>query len=376
MQNDTLLKHSKHKTLVLILAASAACVAGAVFALRRDPMSMIVAAGVPFLPTLAEKAASIDRAEIERGGKSLVLVRAGGDTDEWTLESRDGYPARLEELKAIVSGLAGMRIDQRMTALPERHGELGLSWPDAEGRAARVRLLAGGEVVADCIAGDERANPRAQFVRLAAEPQTFRVLGSIAVDTDTRRWVDAELLSLPEGEVDSVLINGLEVKATVGADGRKSYAATEAGALVTAGEFEWADLRKAAAVRSLPGWLARLELEDVRKATGGAADPAISPIFDMVRGTLKVNAVRDGDAVWISFEATPREGAPSAEEVNAKRKHAGDPFVPDWAEFARKHAGWEYKLPGWKVTALEESLTTPATRGDPNQPVRIQSARD
>ena len=57
MQNDTLLKHSKHKTLVLILAASAACVAGAVFALRRDPMSMIVAAGVPFLPTLAEKAA-------------------------------------------------------------------------------------------------------------------------------------------------------------------------------------------------------------------------------------------------------------------------------------------------------------------------------
>jgi hypothetical protein len=80
--------------------------------------------------------------------------------------------------------------------------------------------------------------------------------------------------------------------------------------------------------------------------------------------------------VWISFEATPREGAPSAEEVNAKRKHAGDPFVPDWTEFARKHTGWEYKLPGWKVTALEESLTTPASRGDPNQPVRIPSARD
>jgi hypothetical protein len=376
MQNDTLLKHSKHKTLVLILAASAACVAGAVFALRRDPMSMIVAAGVPFLPTLADKAASIDRAEIERGGKSLVLVRAGGGTDEWTLESRDGYPARFEELKGIVSGLATMRIDQRMTALPERHAELGLAWPDAAGRAARVRLLAGGEVVADVVVGDERANPRAQFARMADEPQTFRALGSIVVDTDTRRWVDAELLSLPEGEVDSVLVDGLEVKATVAADGAKSYAANEAGALVTAGGFEWTDLRKAAAVRSLPGWLARLELADVRKATEGAVDPAISPTFDMVRGTLKVRAVRDGDGVWISFEATPKEGAPSAEEINARRKHAGDPFVPDWAEFARKHAGWEYKLPAWKVTSLEEALKTPATRGDPSQPVRIPSARD
>ncbi len=376
MQNQTLLKNSKHKTMVMILATSLACVGAAVIALRRDAMFPVVAGGVPLLPTLADKAASIDRAEIERGGTSLVLVRAAGAADEWTLASRDGYPARFEELKGIVSGLATMRIDQRMTALPERHAELGLAWPDAEGRAARVRLLAGGEVVADVVVGDERANPRSQFARMADEPQTFRALGSIVVDTDTRRWVDAELLSLPEGEVDSVLIDGLEVKATVGADGRKSYAATEAGALVTAGDFEWTDLRKAAAVRSLPGWLARLELEDVRKATGGAVDPAISPTFDMVRGTLKVNAVRDGDGVWISFEATPKEGAPSAEEINARRKHAGDPFVPDWTEFARKHAGWEYKLPAWKVASLEEALKTPATRGDPNQPVRIPSARD
>jgi len=376
MQDTTLLRTSRQKTLVLILASSAACLAAAVFALRQDGVFAIASDGAPFLPALAGKAASIDRAEFERGGKSIVLVRTGGAADEWSLESRGGYPARFEELKAIVSGLAAMRIDQRMTALPERHGELGLAWPDAEGRAARVRLLAGAETVVDCVVGDERANPRAQFVRAFDAAQTYRVLGSVFVDNETRRWVDAELLSIPEGEVEAVLVDGLEVKAVVGADGRRSFTAHEAGALVTAGEFEWTDLRKAAAARSLPGWLARLELEDVRKATGGAADPAISPTFDMVRGTLKVNAVRDGDGVWISFAATAKEGAPSADEINARRKYAGDPFVPDWSEFARKHAGWEYKLPGWKVTSLEEALRTPATRGDPNQPVRIPSARD
>ena len=87
--------------------------------------------------------------------------------------------------------------------------------------------------------------------------------------------------------------------------------------------------------------------------------PAISPEFDMVRGTLKVNAVRDGDAVWISFEAKPKDGAPSAAEINAKKKYPGDPYVPDWAEFAAKHAGWEYRLPVWKLNSLEEAGKIP-----------------
>jgi hypothetical protein len=30
----------------------------------------------------------------------------------------------------------------------------------------------------------------------------------------------------------------------------------------------------------------------------------------------------------------------------------------------------------WKLTSLEEALKTPAAEGDPNQPMRVPSARD
>ena len=343
------------------------------FAVTRGTGTAEAEPGGPFVAGLADAQAGIDRIEIERGGKTLVLARAG---DAWTVASRDGYPARFEEVKALVSGLASLKTEQKMTARKERHGELALAWPDDSGRGAKVRVLAGERAVAELVLGEERANPRAQFVRRADEDQCWRVLGSVMADLDTRRWVDAELLSLPEAEVDAVTVNGLELKGTAGADGRKAFTAVESAAPVAAGDFEWTDLRKAAAIRTLPGWLARLELEDVRKATGGTVDPAISPTFDMVRGTLEVRAVRDGDGVWISFEATPKAGAPSADEINAKRRYPGDPFVPDWTEFAKKHAGWEYKLPAWKLTSLEEAMKTPAAAGDPTQPMRLPSARD
>jgi hypothetical protein len=153
------------------------------------------------------------------------------------------------------------------------------------------------------------------------------------------------------------------------------------------GTVQWTDARKEVATRTLPNWLSRLELDDVRRAKGGAPDPTLSATFDMVRGTLKVNAVRDASdpgAVWISFEAAPKEGAPSADEINAKKKYPGDPYIPDWKAFAAKHAGWEYKLPGWKLNALEEAAKLPdeaadgatGSAADPNQPTRIPSARD
>jgi hypothetical protein len=81
--------------------------------------------------------------------------------------------------------------------------------------------------------------------------------------------------------------------------------------------------------------------------------------------------------VWISFAAKPKDGAPSAAEINAKKKYPGDPYVPDWTEFAAKHAGWQYKLPAWKLNSLEEANRIPAASeqpADPTAPTVIPSA--
>jgi len=393
----------KSKQLAVIVALAAISVGGAYLALSKGgSKSSEIARGEPFLPQVAEVAPKVVRIELERGGAGETTRRElRKEGDGWILVTSDGYPVRFEEVKGLVAGLTSLKIDDRMTAKKERHGELGLAWtaetPDSSGRGARVRLYtsnpdsaeAGSAApVVDVVLGEERANPRAQFVRRFSEDQCWRVLGSVLVDIDPRRWVEAELLAIPDGEVRGVTFNGLTLVGTEGADGRVTYAAAEnatpLAALATeSGTVQWTDARKEVATRTLPNWLSRLELDDVRRAKGGAPDPTLSATFDMVRGTLKVNAVRDASdpsAVWISFEAAPKEGAPSADEINAKKKYPGDPYIPDWKAFAAKHAGWEYELPGWKLNALEEATKLPdeatGDGADPNQPTRIPSARD
>lgn len=358
----------KTKTLGVVIGIAALSIAGAYFALSKGTKTAEFQPGGVFFEGLEAKAGSIDRIELERSGKRLEVVRDGS---MWKLASSDGYPARFEEVKGLVTGLAGLKADQKMTARKERHAELGLAWPDEKGKGARARLLSGSDVVADVILGEERANPRAQFVRRESEEQTWRVLGSVLIDIEPRRWTDAELVALPEGEVRGVKFNGLDITGEPNAEGRVDYKVVEGSPMVAASEFEWTPTRRTVALRTLPSWLARLELDDVRKAKGGTPDAALSPEFDMVRGTLKINAVRDGDAVWFSFVATPKEGAPSAAEINAKKKYPGDPYVPDWKEFAAKHAGWEYKLPTWKLNSLEEAAKVPAdAEKDPRDPTK------
>ena len=378
----------KSKTLVIVLAVAAASVGGAYLALSKGRSSWEkVVRGEPFLPTITDLAPKLVKIELMRGKDRRELRKIG---ETWTLVTSDGYPVRFEEVKGLVAGLSSLKTDDRMTAKKERYGELALAWtaetPDESGRGARVRLFTstdeGAAPEVDVVLGEERANPRAQFVRRFSEDQCWRVLGSVLVDIEPRRWVEAELLSIPDGEVRGVTFNGLTLVGTEGADGRVTYAAAEpASPLAAPGTFQWTDARKEVAIRTLPNWLARLELDDVRRQKVATPDPALSASFDMVRGTLKVNAVRDGDSVWISFEAAPKEGAPSADEINAKKKYPGDPYIPDWKAFAAKHAGWEYKLPAWKLTSLEEASKVPdegdgTEPADPNQPTRIPSARD
>jgi len=364
----------KTQTLAIVLGVAAASIGGAYFAISRGTKTAEFQPGDIFFADLAAKSGSVDRIELERSGKRIGLVREG---TEWRLATSDGYPARFEDIKGLVSGLAGLKGDQKMTARKERHGELALAWPDESGRGARVQLFAGQDAVLDVVLGEERANPRSQFIRRGTEDQTWRVLGSVLVDIEPRRWTEAELLAIPDGEVRGVMVNGLHIAGEEGADGKVSYKVVESSPLVVATEFDWTPTRRTTALRTMPSWLSRLELDDVRKAKGGAPDPAISPEFDMVRGTLKVNAVRDGDAVWISFEAKPKEGAPSAAEINARKKYPGDPYVPDWTAFAAKHAGWEYRLPAWKLNSLDEANKLPAESPqavDPTAPTVIPSA--
>jgi hypothetical protein len=207
--------------------------------------------------------------------------------------------------------------------------------------------LAGNETVADIILGEERANPRAQFVRREAEDQCWRVLGSVLVEIEPRRWVDAELLAIPEGEVRAVFVNGLHISSSESPEGKISYQVVENSPLVMATDYEWTSSRSAVAQRTLPSWLSRLELDDVRKAkVGGVA-------YGFTGGPYTGSQLSDGMGAFPRLPDATYQGSSELKGGRRRRSRRGGAFAPSTD-------GKPAELPGAKSADAPATAVSPA----------------
>jgi hypothetical protein len=108
------------------VAAAAVGLVGVAFVLssRRD-MTPERARGSAMLPGLEARAAEVGAVEVLRGNATVRLDR--GADGSWVLVGNDGYPARGELVRAMLVSVAGLTVDDRMTAKRDRHSELGLA---------------------------------------------------------------------------------------------------------------------------------------------------------------------------------------------------------------------------------------------------------
>ena len=342
-----------NRTLVVGSLVAAGLVGLAVWlSTSRSGPSPLAAEGDAAFPEIVAAANDVTRIELEGFSNVIRLQRvpagAGGEPT-WIVETSGGYPARFDAVKGLLAGLSGLRIDQPTTAKPERFGEIGLNWPDSESKARFLRLTAADGTVHEIVLGNERANPRSQYVRRLSENQTWRVRGSVTADLEPNRWFDAELITLPNDETIGAAVDGLAI--------RKGEGEAEWSHELVEGTAGWDDASIASAKATLPSYLTRLEFEDVQPLE--AVDGQVSwegvereVEFDTVRGTVKIGLREGPEGTWMRLRTAAKPDAPSAAEINAKRKYPGDPFVPDWAEFNAKVSTWEFLMPEWKVNAL------------------------
>jgi hypothetical protein len=324
--------------------------------------------GSAALPGLEAKAADVAAVEVLRGNGTVRLERtpSGG----WSLVTNDGYPARPELVRALLVSVAGLAVDDRMTAKKERHGELGLAWPDASGKARLVRFLpaaAGAPPVAEIVLGEERFSPDAVFVRLPAQDQTWRALGRVQVPADAMGWLDRTLVTLPANETLSASFDGVTATPpAAGADPQPGQPRMSWFVKVSdEAKEQWETAQIDSATTGLPSFLERLEFEGVRKArTDRVPEPAWSPSFETKSATVTVNGRKEADGTWFTLTIVPKPGAPAPEP----RKHEGDPFVPDWTKLAAATAGWEFRMPEWKADTLRR-MRAPAPKADAPTPV-------
>ncbi len=173
--------------------------------LYHEPVRKPEVARLPlrFYPNLANQLGQTTRIEVYlRNAKNLDLIR--GD-DQWTVQQLDHYPANLELLRRVSSGLAGLRPLEPRTDNPDLYRRQGVADPGTEIGAGRRVILRGrgNEVFTDLIIGDHdldttgNRDPDRLFVRRYGEAQSWLVQGRLDLPDEPIAWLDPKLASIP-----------------------------------------------------------------------------------------------------------------------------------------------------------------------------------
>lgn len=315
----------------LVLVAVLCGVGAGVAVYMQGSSSPPVQRGV-MLPTLQARINDVAVVEIERGGTTSRLVRG---EHGFGLESRAGFPARIETLRPVLVGLSTMRIVEPKTADSAKHALLDLAPPAAGSEATRIRLVDGsGAVLASVIVGKTDATGMRSFVRRDAENQSYLVDERIAMPTEELGWIDKSIVQVARDRVRSVEIAHSDGEVLL------IQRANE-----EARDFELASMpaerrtKPAAVVGATGGALAFLSLEDVLPDVGHGLDLPHDPIrvtfetFDEY--AVEVEAFSVGEATWVRVRASAEPGSGSGDPARGEAR-AG--------EINRRTQGWLFRV--------------------------------
>ena len=186
----------KLKTLIVTVALLAALSAVVYFINRPAPRaSSDPRVGEPLVPTsVVEKARRI---EIRDQGKIVTLSETSAGS--WRVANYHDFPADFQKLSSFVTDLAGARIEQFVTARPERLSRL-------EFKDTSVTFLddAGHSLLQLTLGRNAEAGGR--FIRFGEEGKGYRANLNAWLDTEPKNWANAALLPLKAEEVAKVEI--------------------------------------------------------------------------------------------------------------------------------------------------------------------------
>ncbi|MBM4110530.1 MAG: DUF4340 domain-containing protein [Phycisphaerae bacterium] len=303
----------------------------------------------PLVPLLAPRARDITAIELTQGSKTLRLRKDG---DVWTLPDAGSFRAQTARVNELLSALAGLETIEAMTSAKERLGELNLAWPDDQGVAKLARVLAGDAPIAEVVIGKERFSPDAQFARLLGESQAWKCSGTFRSGVDQVQYIDRQLMELAGGDIERFTAGGVEF--TRGDNGAWTAAQVEPVAMLP-------ETQRESAQRTIPEVLSRLEIEDVRAAKEHPEHRTVRVISRS--RAIELDIAKDGDDLWVKVDverlADQAEPTDAAEQARVKALD----------EAGARCAGFEFRLPSWRVTSLSAILfPAPPAPANADQP--------
>ena len=184
----------KIKTLivtVLVLAALSAVV----YFVNRPTQAPLADSRVnqPLLPPATAEAAA--KVKVSDKGKSVVLAKQPDGT--WHVASYYDMPADFSKLSTLVGELTSAKIEQFVTASPEKLGRL-------EFKDTQIAFLDAADKTLWSLTLGKNADAGGRFVRFGDESKGFRANLNAWIDPESKGWADTALVSLKQEDVSRV----------------------------------------------------------------------------------------------------------------------------------------------------------------------------
>lgn len=310
--------------------------------------------GAALVPGLARQEKAIAAIEITQGDRKVTLDRAG---EQWSMRERSGYPANPERVSALLNAIARSELIDPKTAAKDRHKQLELEDPaskDAKSRGVRI-LDTKGKPLGEIVLGKARydafgSGKGGTYVRRLNETQTWLATGEPKGGIEFKDWASATAYEVETAKaVKLTLEHPGEEALVIEKNDTKDAADKDKDPKAKEQKFKLAKmpdgkkLKDGANIDQIVQGFAGIEIEDVRKLDATPAGDKVSVLrLEQEGGLITTFRLRkDGDASWLSFQATGGEGdvKKKGEEINAKAN------------------GWEFKIPQWKVDQIGKRRT-------------------
>jgi hypothetical protein len=374
--------------LVILLVLALLVIAAAIWlsgqrSLRRDDT-----AGARALPALSSALNEVSEIRLVKAGDQTAVTLKRAD-DHWQVAERAGHPTDSSKVRKLLIDLSDLKVVEQKTENPANYAVLGVE-DVKEPTATGVRIdIAGLAQPVSLIVGKD-AGSRSSYARPAQSAQSIAVTPSISLDTDPKNWLDRSLFDIPATSVQQVRIrdaNGhnytVKRESRDQTDftvpdlpkGRKLASPTIANSASTAlGALTFDDVRPAAAPPSSPKGVARAEfrlfdgtvLDITGRKDGEHHWIHVQPRFDEAQQQLfAVAAAPAGseaaDAKADDTKSAPAEGetktaAPAATPAPAATERKPDEVRAEVDNWAKRFAGWDYQVPGYKYDTLFRPL--------------------
>lgn len=412
------------KGLLILLAATAAVAAGAYFAVSSRSTGGGDAARAALFDLSSRRQNEV--ASIAVKGKEKAATIKGTGT-EWKVEELGGYPAKFENVKKAITGVATLTKIEPKTANPSLYAKIGVQDPGPDSDSTLVTLTDNaGAAVASLIVGKGApgsAKP-STYVRVPGQAQSWLVEGSVSAPADPLDWVEREVMTLDTTRLHSVVIDhpdGDRVEIVRGEapgtwsvrgipEGRKlqydTIGATVANALswtsltdVKAAEgFEWDEAQAVAAeYRTNDGLVVKVSTVDVdgkywAKFLASAAAPRAGqePAGTDEDAEAPGGAVRGGDSSSPQPPDQPatepnaedaaakaaEEARRAADEAAAQAKADAERIAKEAADLNARLSPWVFAFDASKAAQFRKRMDDLLSAQDPPptpQPVELET---